>query len=427
MKSLFYTILGTVLLCCTVPLVLSAQAQSPDAIRGEIDTHNAQIEALNKEIAEYEKQLVDIGEKKQTLQSTLDGLDISRKQITARINVLKNRISTIELEIRNLTGSIEDKEASIQKGNAGLAQAINRLYEADQITLVEHVLGSDSISTLWNDIEENQAFQDAVTDHIHTLKTVKEELTIDRDETQKKRTELEVQRKDLTSQQTSLDINRREQKALLDQTKSKESNYQDLLAEKRAAKEAFEQALNELESKLEYTLDPSHLPPAGKGILRWPLSSVKITQYFGNTEFARSGAYSGKGHNGVDFRAAIGTPVKSSLTGTVQGTGNSDLVRGCYSYGKWVLVKHNNGLATLYAHLSQISVVEGQEVSTGEVIGYSGNTGYSTGPHLHFSVYAANGVRVMKLGESTGRKTPCANATIPVAPLGAYLNPMDYL
>ena len=154
---------------------------------------------------------------------------------------------------------------------------------------------------------------------------------------------------------------------------------------------------------------------------------MKVTQYFGNTEFAKSGAYSGKGHNGVDFRAAIGTPVKAALSGTVEGTGNTDAVRGCYSYGKWVLVKHSNGLTSLYAHLSEISASRGEEVRTGEIIGYSGNTGYSTGPHLHFTVYASNGVRVMKLGESTGKKTPCANAEIPVSPLGAYLNPMDYL
>jgi murein DD-endopeptidase MepM/ murein hydrolase activator NlpD len=99
-----------------------------------------------------------------------------------------------------------------------------------------------------------------------------------------------------------------------------------------------------------------------------------------------------------------------------------------------VLVKHNNGLSTLYAHLSVTSVAQGQSVETGDVIGLSGNTGYSTGPHLHYAVYLSEGVQVRDIGQwyrENGRSptTACArgNAVIPVAPLEAYLNPLDYL
>ena len=88
----------------------------------------------------------------------------------------------------------------------------------------------------------------------------------------------------------------------------------------------------------------------------------------------------------ISFGASIGTPIKAALSGTVLGTGNTDSIKGCYSFGKWVMVKHNNGLNTMYAHLSQISVSSGQSVSTGQVLGYSGETGYATGPHLHFEV-----------------------------------------
>lgn len=408
-----------------MPFFISAQ--TADELRSQISAQNAQIEQLNKEIAQFEKQLVDIGSKKQTLQGTLNALDISRKQLNAKISVTKNNISTTQLQIQQLNGSIVDKETSMERDFAGLAQAINRINEIDNVTFIEQVLSNDSVSKMWDEFESNQSFQSAVSEHIDSLEAAKKVLVVSRDETEKKKQELEAQRKRLASEQQALEVNRREQQALLSQTKNQESNYQKILKDKQTAKDQFEQSLNELESKLEYSLDPSRLPPAGKGILRWPLDNVKVTQYFGNTEFARSGAYSGKGHNGIDFRAPIGTFVKSALSGTVEGTGNSDDVRGCYSYGKWVLIKHSNGLTTLYAHLSQINVKKGEQVATGEVIGYSGNTGYATGPHLHFSVYASNGVRVMKLGESTGRKSPCANATIPVSPLGAYLNPMDYL
>jgi murein DD-endopeptidase MepM/ murein hydrolase activator NlpD len=151
-----------------------------------------------------------------------------------------------------------------------------------------------------------------------------------------------------------------------------------------------------------------------------------LTQYFGSTDFARSGAYNGSDHNGIDFGVSTGTRVISALAGTVTATGNTDLVRGCYSYGKWVLIKHANGLSTLYAHLSVISVSQGQVLETGDSIGFSGATGYATGPHLHFTVYASDGVRLVKMGDIKA-KTSCAAAVIPVAPTDAYLNPMQYL
>ena len=117
----------------------------------------------------------------------------------------------------------------------------------------------------------------------------------------------------------------------------------------------------------------------------------------------------------------------AALTGIVVGTGNSDSIKGCYSYGKWVLIKHGNGLSTLYAHLSQISVVQGQNVETSDLLGFSGATGYATGPHLHFGVYASDAVKVMTLGSATGKVSPCAKATIPVSASTGYLDPMDYL
>lgn len=404
-----------------VPFVLFAQTAAE--LQNQIQAHAAQIQELNKEIASFEKQLVEVGAKKQTLQNTLATLELQRKQLTAKINVTKTNISTIELEIKRLDGSIVDKETSILHDSRGLSEAIKILNERENTSLVEQILSHTSMADVWTEMEENQQFQSAISRHIDSLHEAKQELTVSRESSDKKRQQHVKEKQVLASQQESLDVTRREHNALLAETKSEEQTYQSLLETKRTARAVFEQALNELESKLQYTLDPTHVPPAGKGILRWPLDSITVTQYFGNTEFAKSGAYSGKGHNGVDFRAAIGTPIKAALTGSVLGTGNSDAIRGCYSYGKWVLIKHGNGLSTLYAHLSQANVSSGQQVTTGQVIGYSGNTGYATGPHLHFSVYASDAVQVRQLGTNT----PCGKATIPVSALGGYLNPMDYL
>lgn len=86
-------------------------------------------------------------------------------------------------------------------------------------------------------------------------------------------------------------------------------------------------------------------------------------------------------HTGIDLAAPTGTPVRSTLYGRVATTGYSNV------YGNYVILTHDDGYQSLYAHLSSISVRRGQTVEQGVLIGRVGNTGYSTGSHLHFSVY----------------------------------------
>ena len=272
--------------------------------------------------------------------------------------------------------------------------------------------------------------KDQLEKQIAELRQLKTGLETTKSAAETKRAELAVLRKDLAGQQKTLDANRAEQARILKETQNKETNYQALLREKQRAREEFERDLHSLEEQLRIAIDPSSLPRQGRGVLSWPLDAIRITQYFGNTPFATANPqiYSGSGHNGIDLAASVGTRIKAAKGGVVKGVGNTDLVRGCYSYGMWVLVEHDNGLSTLYAHLSYISVASGQEVGTGTIVGYSGNTGYSTGPHLHFAVFATQGTRIMRLSEFRGgRVTPCANATIPVADPKAYLNPLSYL
>ena len=129
-------------------------------------------------------------------------------------------------------------------------------------------------------------------------------------------------------------------------------------------------------------------------------------------------------HNGVDFGAPVGTRVLAAASGKVIGTGDTDPVCPGASYGKWVLVRHTNGLTTVYGHLSAIASYEGQDVVQGQIIAYSGSTGYATGPHLHLSVFASNGVQVTSLVSKA-----CAGRVyrIPIAAANAYLDPMLYL
>jgi murein DD-endopeptidase MepM/ murein hydrolase activator NlpD len=126
----------------------------------------------------------------------------------------------------------------------------------------------------------------------------------------------------------------------------------------------------------------------------------------------------------MDFRALPGTPIKAAAHGVVIGTGDTDMACRGASYGRWVMIRHKNGLSTLYAHFDLIKVREGQNVDMGDLLGYSGNTGYSTGPHLHFTVFVADAVNIQ---DFPSKSCPKAIFRIPVAAQNAYLDPQAYL
>jgi len=121
------------------------------------------------------------------------------------------------------------------------------------------------------------------------------------------------------------------------------------------------------------------IPERGLGTTCLPLSRpIYITSGYGYRKHPISRRWCF--HHGIDLRARVGTRVHSIESGRVIFVGRKS------GYGKMVIVKHSNGFSSRYAHLYKIYVNHGQRVSMGTVVGLSGNTGYSTGPHLHFEV-----------------------------------------
>ena len=110
--------------------------------------------------------------------------------------------------------------------------------------------------------------------------------------------------------------------------------------------------------------------------------------------------------------------------GVVLGTGDTDLTCPGASYGKFVFIQYNDGLSSTYGHLSLIKSKVGDVVQRGEVVGYSGSTGYATGPHLHVSLYASQAVKMASRASAA-----CSGRvyTMPIAPVNAYLDALYYL
>ncbi len=403
----------------------TARADLVDDLKGKIDERNKVISDLEKEIVAYQSQVEKTGVQAKSLKNDIVSLELTRKKLSAEVKVIENKILATNLAINSLDVQIADTEATIKRTLAGIAVAIQKTDIEESSTLVEILLNNKSLSEFMDRVESYALLNRGLKQATLNLRVLKLSVETKKTETEGKKRDLQTLSSDLSDKKQVAEYNKAQSAKLLTATKSKQANYQKILDQKIAQKLAFERELLEYESQLKFAIDPRSLPQVGSGVLKWPLDSVKITQYFGNTDFAKAHLqlYNGQGHNGIDLKASVGTPVMSALSGKVVGAGNTDTVCPNASYGKWVLVEHPNGLSSLYAHLSVIKVSEGQDVGTGEVLGFSGETGYATGPHLHFTVYATQGVRIM-----TRKSSVCQGSyTMPVGSLNAYLNPLSYL
>ena len=396
-------------------------AQNIDELRSQINNHAEEIKKLDEEIKKWEQEINTKATEARTLQNTISVLDTNTKKIGAEIKKTEVGINKVNLSITDLLKQIFLIEGRIDLNSKAIAESLNELNKTDDISAVEVILGSDSIAKVLDQYETTNQFNQSIRSKSNQLSIYKESLEDKKNKVEGEKHALIGLKTNLSDQKKVLDMNKKEKNTLLVQTKNKESEYKKILAQKQIEKERFERELFEFESKLKIAIDPNSFAGAKKGVLSWPLENIYITQSFGRTIDSRRLYVSGT-HNGVDFRAPRGTIVLAALSGVVEASGNTDAQGGCYSYGKWVLLRHENGLSSLYAHLDLIKVVPGQNVATSEIIGYSGQTGYATGPHLHFSLYASQGVSIQRYSQSKN----CKNVDIPIASSNAYLDPMVY-
>ena len=404
-----------------------AMAQSEvQRLQTEIEERNNRLSSIEEEIKKYESALQEVGAEKNTLQSTINRLNLERKKVLADIKYTENKINATDLTINKLSFEIKKTEEKIKENKEAIAAILRTFDRADNESFVEIFLRQENISQFWNEFEELEKVKNTIAEKIITLDDSKDTLESKREQNTTQRNSLVNLKDQYNDQQSVLANNRANKSTLLSATKNEEASFQTLLSQKKHARDQLLAEVRDIESQIQFILDPNTIPKKGTAVFIWPLANPYITQYFGYTKFALSGAYGGSKHNGMDLGAPTGTKLKAPLTGTVRSVGNTDLVPGCYSWGKWLLIDHPNGLSSMYAHLSHISVVPGQKVSTGEIVGYVGNTGYSTGPHLHYTVYVSDGVQVKQFNQFK-KVTGCGAALSPFAGIDAYLDPLDYL
>lgn len=389
-----------------------------DELKASIAAKEAQIKKIEAEIAQYQNALQKQTGISQNLKTEIQKLQTQIKAINADISLTENQIKKTELTIQSLGIQINDKEKSIEDNKASLAEIIRSLDETDSISLVEMFFGYNSIGDFFTEQDAITNLHAALDEKLKNLQSEKQVLAGQQTQHKTEEKILQDYKSNLTGKRQVQESINQSKTSLLKQSKNQESQYQKLLADRAKQRANVQNEISSIETQLRQLINQATLPSKTPGVLGWPVSAPLITQGFGLTEFATtygSDIYKGNGHNGIDLRAPIGTPILASAGGVIKATGNADLMCPGGSYGKWVTIEHPNNLTTLYAHLSVIKAVAGQKVAQGDIIGYSGDTGYVTGPHLHFTVYATDTYQLYKT-------VHCG-----LIPAGGYLNPLDYL
>jgi len=406
---------------------LPVHGLSISELKDLIDKKRIEKERLEEENKKLEAQIEETNKAAQSLSNAVKVLDTTQKKLQNDIKVTQNNISSTELTIQKLGVEIIDKKSQIENNVSAIAESIRALEREESSSLIEVFLNNETLSSLWDKIETLRQFENSISNKTSELLALKGELENKKSDNETQKSKLVGLKSELSDREVIVKENKKSKTVLLTETQSKEAEYRAQLQRNIELGKQFEDELFQYESELKVKIDPSQLPSEGN-VLNWPLEKITLTQRFGATVDAKRLYVSGT-HNGVDFRASVGTTVMSVFRGIVKGIGNTDDQPGCYSYGRWVLIEHPNGLSSLYAHLSSIKVSPGQTVSTGDLIGYSGGqpgtsgAGFSTGPHLHLTIYASQAVNIKKYDNSKF----CKNVSIPIAPANGYLDPLEYL
>ncbi|MBD3282552.1 MAG: peptidoglycan DD-metalloendopeptidase family protein [Candidatus Portnoybacteria bacterium] len=402
-----------ILLFILIPLILFqigiVEASTIDDLREEIRQKELEIKELQEKAAMYKQDLSVTRDKKNTLQNQIDLIEGRIRKLQNDIYLTSAKISNASLQIEELSLDIGEKENEIDKRKDSIASAIRALYEYDNESLMEIVLAKDNLSDFLNQVRYLESLQEGIQKELTELVSLKESLQSQKETVEDKRSQLYVLNNQLYNQKQIVNSEKQQKDSLLRETKGQERQYQSLLDDVLKKQQEIQQDIYELEDKLKMTINPDALPEARSGVLSWPLDGI-LTQNYGITPYSKR-LYASGFHNGIDIASSYGEPIRAARDGKILAIGSC----GRYAYGNWIAVSHDNGLITFYAHLSGYgSFGVGDNVSRGTIIAYEGNTGYSTGAHLHFGVYVTETFRV-------------EDRWYGQLPLGAHLNPMDYL
>jgi murein DD-endopeptidase MepM/ murein hydrolase activator NlpD len=407
---------------------LTTLAQTEEELQSKIEEQNQAIAEIQAEIEKYQKELDAVSGQSQSLKNTISQLSLTEKKLSANVRSTEAKIKSTTSTIQKLSHNISTTTTEINTHRSALKETFRKIRETDDQPFISLFFTKENVTDVANELHEFEQLHNVLGTKTTELLDAKNNLVLIKDKQETEAEKLVRLKAGIQSEKSAIEDTKKEKSVLLSATQKKETVYQTLIEEKNKLKEEYESDLQQYESELAFVLDPNSIPASGDRVLSWPLDYVYITQPFGFTSSSaklygyRTGSYKGK-HAGVDFRAN-NDKVYAMATGTVIGIGNTDTVCKNASLGKWVLIKYDNGLTSTYAHLSKVLTKEGARVNTKTVVAYSGNTGYSTAPHLHVALAPSDAVTI-----ETWPSKGCKNKmyTTPIVAGSTYFDPLDYL
>lgn len=347
---------------------------------------SADVQSLNQQIADLQQRQKDLEAKIDSIDSEAASALEEKNYLDNLAYTVANKITIQESLLEALDGNIDSVKTSIEEHETAIAETIQKIKDrmyANQLTgqasYFDVIIGAEGVGDFLSRVEMVNSLIEYDRKNIEKYNAEKAEL-----EAEKLDLETSLSLQESTLQQ--LEWDKVNSEVLSAQAAS---YYENLQADKKSYEAQYKEAQaleaqldNELSAYLAALAQQNSSTVVADGNFMWPLpSGGYISCYFGDTDPI------GAPHYAIDCAIAGGTPVYAANDGSV--------VRAQYhdSYGNYVLLDHGNGQATLYAHMSGLAVGAGQAVSKGQVIGYVGSTGFSTGNHLHFE-FRVNGQKV---------------------------------
>lgn len=336
-----------------------------DSLNSELESIQGQIGNARAQKASAEEIIREIAVKLHTIQVELDAANAEIDRIHSEEDKVNAQIKQIELELEAARKQLLERQDLLNK-------RIRAIYIHGQLNYLEVIMGSKNFSDFANRLELLKRVIRSDYNLIQDIRVRQEQIQAKMNELSLQKQELEKLAAEATKAQQAIEMKRAEQQAVMDSAKAQrdaaEQMEQDLIA-------SSERIRQQIQARQGGGMEPQVI---GSGILGYPCSGpitspfgYRIHPIFGTTIY----------HSGIDIGVDEGTPVHAADSGVVIYSGS-----GLTGYGNVVIIDHGNGLSTLYAHNSALLVSEGESVSKGQVVAYSGMTGYATGPHVHFEV-----------------------------------------
>ena len=380
-------------------LVVQAGKASED-IQKQIDDVGRERQSVQQEKEKLENDIALLEEKKGNILEYIETLDVKLAELSDKIEANEKDIAAIQKQITALREDKKEAEADQKKQYDTMASRIKYMYENGNDGYLELLFGAGSLSELFNRAE----YVTKVTNYDKQMLGKYQKIC---EKIQKMEEELEKKLTDLKQLKESLKLEKDSVNELMDKKTKQLKEYQSAIDDKNKAVEMQKSLIQKQEKEMERLLEIQRIeiekeraeaakkrasedsPQAGvpigiqyqSGGYQWPLAvSGRISSYFGYRTAPTAGASTY--HKGIDIAVPTGTDVLAAQSGKVVTAAYSS------SAGNYVAIYHGSGTYTYYMHCSKLTVSAGTEVSKGQRIALSGSTGVSTGPHLHFAVYA---------------------------------------